>query len=208
MSNENELTGLTTVNGYYVDEVLSLLRKAIRQGRTEDAALAAYEMESSGDEMAGLLWRCFEVAAVEDVGISSPDLPMIIEALTNQRDRQEPREKWNFTAHAIYLLCTLPKDRRTSELGIWALVTTRGGAQLPIANMHIDSHTQRGRELGRDGVFWWNSGGNSLSNRLAEQDSPWSHVLRELVGAPASGPVPEPDLSPPPVPLVVAPPAD
>jgi replication-associated recombination protein RarA len=59
----------TSVNGYNVDELRSVLQKSIRRGWVEDAALAAYELFSSGNETEELLWRRLEMIATEDVGL-------------------------------------------------------------------------------------------------------------------------------------------
>src|SRR5580658_5919067 len=81
----------TTVNGYSVDELRSVLQKSIRRGWVEEAALAAFELFSSGTDTEELLWRRLEIIATEDVGFGLVTAPAIIEALNRQRRRMHDR---------------------------------------------------------------------------------------------------------------------
>src|SRR5580704_4581661 len=77
----------TTVNGFAVDELRSILQKSIRRGLVEEAALAAYELFANGLETEELLWRRLEIIATEDVGMGLVAAPAIVESLYAQASR-------------------------------------------------------------------------------------------------------------------------
>ena len=107
----------TSINGYGVDELRSVLQKSIRRGWVEDAALAAYELFSSGPETEEILWRRLEIIATEDVGLGLVTAPAIIEALNQQRQRMPDRgDRWIYCAHAVRLLATAQKDNMSMDL--------------------------------------------------------------------------------------------
>jgi replication-associated recombination protein RarA len=111
----------TTINGYAVDEIRSVLQKSIRRGKLEEATLAAYELFASGPETEEVLWRRLEIIATEDVGFGLIEAPMLLEALNQQRLRMpEGGERWMYSAHAVRLLTTAKKDRTSMELAGWA----------------------------------------------------------------------------------------
>jgi replication-associated recombination protein RarA len=174
----------TSRHGYAIDELRSVLQKSIRRGWVEDAALAAYELFSSGDETEELLWRRLEIIATEDVGMGLPLAPAVIEALNQQRQRMPARDdRWIYCAHAVRLLATAQKDNTSMELAGWTReVVARGERKVEVRDFMLDLHTRRGVNMGRDKAHWWNEGAR-LENRIENYDPRWGAYLRKLDGA-------------------------
>jgi len=173
----------TSLNGYAVDELRSVLQKSVRRGWVEEAALAAYELFATSAETEEVLWRRLEIIATEDVGLGLPTAPAIIEALNRQRQRMEDRQdRWIYCAHAVRLLATAKKDNMSMELAGWTReVVARGERKVDVQDFMIDMHTRRGVEKGRDKAQWWREGAR-LENRIEGYDSKWGDYLRKLDG--------------------------
>jgi replication-associated recombination protein RarA len=174
----------TTVNGFAVDELRSVLQKSIRRGLVEEAALAAYELFASGAETEELLWRRLEIMATEDVGFGQVNAPAIIEALYAQAMRMLDRgDRWLYCAHAVRLLATSAKDNMSMELAGWTRAVVERGERRPVVEDYmLDLHTRRGVQMGRDLAQWWNEGAR-LRNRIAGYDPKWGNYLRQQAGA-------------------------
>jgi replication-associated recombination protein RarA len=174
----------TTVNGFAVDELRSVLQKSIRRGLVEEAALAAYELFANGPETEELLWRRLEIIATEDVGLGFPAAPAVIAALYAQAARMLDRgDRWIYCAHAVRLLATAPKDAMSMELAGWTRAVVERGERKPVVEDYmLDLHTRRGAEKGRDHAHWWNEGAR-LRNRISEYDPKWGDYLRQMAGA-------------------------
>jgi replication-associated recombination protein RarA len=173
-----------TIGGHRVDEVRSVLQKSIRRGLVEEAAVAAYELFRTGPATEELLWRRLEIIAVEDVGDGLPNGPAVLHAMNEQRTRQTTDlERWMYSAHAVRILASAAKDRSTMELAIAvASSMDEGSRAVKIEDRHVDHHTRRGVQLGRDTDFWWAAGGYRLNNELNPAGSPWSSEVRNLLG--------------------------
>ncbi len=174
----------STVNGFAVDELRSVLQKSIRRGLVEEAALAAYELFANGLETEELLWRRLEIIATEDVGFGMPNAPAVIEALYAQAMRMPDRgDRWIYCAHAVRLLAAAPKDSTSMELAGWTRAVVERGERKPVVEDYmLDLHTRRGVEMGRGAAHWWNEGAR-LRNRIPGYDPTWGDYLRQLAGA-------------------------
>jgi replication-associated recombination protein RarA len=174
----------TTVNGFTVDELRSILQKSIRRGLVEEAALAAYELFASGAETEEVLWRRLEIIATEDVGFGLVNAPALVEALYAQATRMLDRgDRWIYCAHAVRLLATAPKDNMSMELAGWTRAVVERGERKPVVEDYmLDLHTRRGVEKGRDLAHWWNEGAR-LRNRIPGYDPKWGDYLRQQAGA-------------------------
>lgn len=171
----------TSVNGFPFDELRSVLQKSIRRGLLEEAVLAAHEFFASGPEAEEVLWRRLEIIATDDVGFGLIEAPAILEALNQQRLRMVDRgDRWMYSVHAVRLLVTAKKDNTSMELATWAqFATARGERKVVVEDFMVDLHTRRGAAMGRDVAHWW-SNGAKLSNKLAEEQTPWGKYLDEL----------------------------
>ena len=177
----------TSVNGYPIDELRSVLQKSIRRGRVEEAAIAAYELYASGPETEEVLWRRLEIIATEDVGLGMATAPVVIEALYQQARRMaDAGDRWIYCAHAVRLLATAPKDNMSMELSGWTKeVVTRGERKVEVEDFMVDLHTRRGSEMGRTAADWWNDGAK-LEGRIPGYEPKWGDYLRRLAGAKSS----------------------
>jgi len=174
----------TSIHGYPIDELRSVLQKSIRRGRVEEAALAAYEFFASGPETEEVLWRRLEIIATEDVGLGLATAPSIINALYLQAGRMaDAGDRWIYCAHAVRLLATAPKDNMSMELSGWTKeVVERRERRVEVEDFMVDLHTRRGTEMGRTVAHWWNEGAK-LENRIDGYDPKWGDYLRKLAGA-------------------------
>lgn len=170
-----------SVNGYPFDELRSVLQKSIRRGLIEEAVLAAYEFFMSGPDAEEVLWRRLEIIATEDIGFGLMEAPAILEALNSQRLRMADRgDRWMYSVHAVRLLATAKKDNTTMELACWAQFSVaRGERKVEVEDFHVDMHTRRGVEMGRDVKHWWTNGAK-LENKLSETPTPWGQYLDNL----------------------------
>lgn len=173
----------TSVNGYAIDELRSVLQKSIRRGLLEEAMLAGYEIYASGREAEEMLWRRLEIIATEDVGIGFLEGPAVVEALYQQQKRMaDDVDRWMYAAHAIRLLVTAKKDRTTMEVANWAKeVLTRGERKIAVEDYHIDLHTRRGVELGRGTEHWWGDGAR-LDDQVEGLPTKYGAYLKALYG--------------------------
>jgi replication-associated recombination protein RarA len=171
----------TSLNGYPVDELRSVLQKSIRRGLLEEAMLAGRELYASGPECEEMLWRRLEVITAEDVGIGLIQGPAIIEALYQQQKRMaNEADRWMYAAHAIRLLAQARKDRTTMEIASWAKeVLARGERKVVVEDYHVDLHTRRGVALGRGSEHWWAHGAR-LDNQVENLDTKYGDYLRAL----------------------------
>ena len=174
----------TTVHGFAVDELRSVLQKSIRRGLVEESALAAYELFANGPETEELLWRRLEMIATEDVGFGLLNAPALIEALYAQATRMLDRgDRWIYCAHAVRLLADAPKDSMSMELAGWTRAVVERGERAPVVEDDmLDLHTRRGVAMGRDAAQWWNEGAR-LRKRIPGYDPKWGDYLRRLAGA-------------------------
>ncbi len=177
----------TSVHGYPIDELRSVLQKSIRRGRVEEAALAAYEFFASGPECEEVLWRRLEIIATEDVGLGMAMAPSIINALYLQAGRMvDAGDRWIYCAHAVRLLAMAPKDNMSMELSGWTkAVVERGERKVEVEDFMVDLHTRRGAGMGRTVAHWWNEGAK-LENRIPGYEPKWGDYLRKLAGAKGS----------------------
>jgi replication-associated recombination protein RarA len=143
---------VTTKSGLAADEVISGLQKCLRRGLAEEALLIAYEMYVTSAELEEKLWSRLCVIAVEDVGMGTPDLPMLVETLYRQHERY-PRpvgDRFLFAAHAVRAIAQSPKDRTSDDMVNFARLENAVRGKAPeIPDFAIDMHTRRGWQMGR-----------------------------------------------------------
>lgn len=176
---------LETVHGYPMDEVVSALQKCIRRGRADDAIWWAIEMNESG--YGAYAWRRLMVIASEDVGLADHHAPVLVNALYQMsvelykaaRARTEGAEQkdkvvWNEESltHAVWYLAHADKSRELCDQ--YATITQRvaKGERQEIPGWALDSHTARGRAMGR-GLNFFNEEGDKLHPQKVIDGDPW-----------------------------------
>jgi len=169
-----------TRHGLAVDEVVSALQKEIRRGHTENAALLAYEMMATGEELEAKLWQRLQVISVEDVGLGRPDAPVLVRAL-HQMHLEVPRGQGDralFGLHAVRFLCGCTKDRGSDELLGWVKQAVDvEGVRPEIPDYALDMHTAAGRARGR-GKRHFLEEGAVVSPELVGRDETYRRRLR------------------------------
>lgn len=175
-------TRVRTVHDFPADEVISALQKEIRRGNLENAALLAWEMLNTSEELEEVLWSRLQVISVEDVGFGDPQAPLLVETLYQMHLRlPRPRgDRYLFAIHALRFLCQSVKDRSSDELLNWLSRAVEGGLRPEIPDYALDIHTRRGQQLGR-GMQHFLQEGAQVAPRLTEDESPWRRRLLDLI---------------------------
>ena len=177
--------GVRTRHDLAADEVISALQKEIRRGHTENAALLAYEMLTTGEALEAKLWQRLLVISVEDIGYGQSDAPVLIHAL-HQMHHDFPRpqgDRFLFALHAVRYLCECAKDRSSDELLNWVKHAVEVEGRRPdIPDYAIDMHTAAGRQRGR-GKRHFLEEGAVVSPELADRDQTYRRRLLALLDA-------------------------
>ena len=141
-----------TISGLAADLVISALQKEIRRGHEENAAVLAYEMLITSEDMENYLWYRLRTISVEDVGLSNPFAPVLIGMLDEMR-RLVPThdgDRYLLAIHAVRYLCKSKKDRSSDEMLNWIIKEYKAGTLRPeIPPYAIDKHTLQGQQEGR-----------------------------------------------------------
>ncbi len=175
-------TRVRTIHDFAADEVISALQKEIRRGNLENAALLAWEMLNTSEELEEVLWSRLQVISVEDVGFGDVQAPTLVETLYQMHLRlPRPRgDRYLFAIHALRCLCQTRKDRSSDELLNWLTRAVESGLRPEIPDYALDVHTKRGQQLGR-GLQHFLQEGAQVAPRLTEDDSPWRRRLIDLI---------------------------
>ena len=172
-----------TVHGLPGDQIASALQKEIRRGHTENAALIAYEMVISGADMEAYLWSRLMVISVEDIGFGEPSAPILINALYQMVQSQQPDagERKLFAIHAVRYLCGCQKDRSSDEMAGWiAHVVEKEGLRPAIPDYALDGHTVAGRARGRGSRYFYEEGAK-LDPELPNRDTTYRERIMALL---------------------------
>lgn len=171
-----------TIHDFPADEVISSLQKEIRRGNTENAALLAYEMLTTSQELEEYLWGRLQVISVEDVGFGDVSAPVLIETLYQFHLRlPRPRgDRYLYAIHAVRFLCQCQKERGSDDLLNWMRnATERGEAAPVIPDYAIDMHTRRGQEMGRDYNHFLNEA-SKVAPELPDRDTTYLDKLKAM----------------------------
>lgn len=170
-----------TRHGLAADEVVSALQKEIRRGHTENAALLAYEMLATGEELEAKLWQRLQVISVEDIGLGQPDAPVLVRAL-DEVHRDLPvgaGDRVLMAVHAVRFLCGCTKERGSDELLSWVKQAVDvDGLRPEIPDYALDMHTAAGRARGR-GKRHFLEEGAVVSPELPGRDETYRRRLLE-----------------------------
>ena len=178
-------TRVRTVNDLPADEVISALQKEIRRGRVENAAAVAFEMVSTSPELERKLWDRLLIISAEDVGLSDPMAPVVVEALERISHRWERAEgdRTLVAIHAVRYLATRKKERASDELTNWMRAGFADGSLRPeIPDYAIDMHTARGQQQGRGLRHFYEEGAKVLPE-ADDRDRTWQERLRAQLDA-------------------------
>ncbi len=175
-------TRVRTCHDFAADEVISALQKEIRRGNLDNAALLAWEMLNTSEELEEVLWSRLQVISVEDIGFGDVQAPLLVETLYQMHLRlPRPRgDRYLFAIHALRFLCQSLKDRSSDELLNWLNRAVEQGLRPEIPDYALDIHTRRGQQMGR-GMQHFLQEGAQVAPRLTEDDSQWRQQLLKLI---------------------------
>ena len=141
-----------TISGLAADLVISAVQKEIRRGHEENAAVLAYEMLITSEDMENYLWYRLRTISVEDVGLANPIAPVLIGMLDQMRCMVPTHDgdRYLLAIHAVRYLCKSKKDRSSDEMLNWIIKEYSAGNLRPeIPPYAIDKHTLQGQMEGR-----------------------------------------------------------
>jgi replication-associated recombination protein RarA len=170
--------------GYRMDEVTSALKKVVRRNDESQAPWWATELDVSG--YGGHAWTRLVVIASEDVGLAWPEGPAVIYALHQSwlaakkaagKDAR-PGFGMQYLAHAVMALSRAPKSRAVDN-ACNLYYAHRETLAFEVPDYALDSHTKRGREMGRGERSTYDSS-YSIANQTLRDDyfgpaHPWMH---------------------------------
>ena len=181
--NRDPWVNVRTRHGLPADEIISALQKEIRRSKTENAALIAYEMATTSQELEMYLWKRLQVISVEDIGLGDPTAPVLIRSLFEMvRDlNRTDGERLLYAVAAVRYLCACKKDRSNDEMINWVIREVESGGRLPvIPDYAIDMHTARGKAMGRGTRHFWEVGA-ILKPELEDRDRTYRERVMKLL---------------------------
>lgn len=172
-------------NNYKLDEVVSALQKEIRRGNELMAKYWALEMNESG------FWRyCFrrlQVIAGEDIGLANPEAMILVSStysslLAQDKIRKIIQVDNNIIGMVVVYLARSPKSRHIDYLGGCILKRKEQGWKPEIPDYAIDSHTERGREMGRNDNDFFREGSRIKNKKHIEGEDKIKKLCLQLYG--------------------------
>jgi replication-associated recombination protein RarA len=174
-----------TFNGFQADHVISALKKDIRRGNTENAALLAYEMILTSPALEDYLWQRLKVISVEDIGFGETLAPVLIQSLfemTSACDRAIGERKL-YAIHAVRYLCMCKKDRSSDEMINWIIHKSMSGKLLPvIPDYALDRHTAEGQKKGRGRRHFFEEASRTIPE-VPDRDRTYLERLMQMLDA-------------------------
>lgn len=175
---------VNTKHGYLADEVLSAFQKSIRRGKEEDAVFFAYELLVTSKELSEKFWQCVRIISVEDVALANPNIIPIIYVLhQNYLFCESKAASLHQGLFATVLLARSHKSRYIDELyrNLRDKVE-REGYKRDIPDYALDKHTQKGREMGRDDLHFWEEASLINDDLSSHEKNHLREILQRLQG--------------------------
>lgn len=152
MGNQNHFVLKRAPGGYYKDEVISALQKAVRRSDDRLAVYWATVLDLEGGNMAAQLWKRMLIMANEDIGPADSSVIVKIKTLYDcwcgDEDGKPLGDRRLCVIHAALILARAPKSRTCCNLAV-ALYDQKARPTIPIPDEALDRHTQRGYEKRR-----------------------------------------------------------
>ena len=172
-----------TASGLPADEVISALQKEIRRNNVENAAVLAYEMAITSEELEDYLWSRLMVISVEDIGFADCSAPVLIGSLNKMRKTlQSTGDRRMFAIHAVRYLCQCKKDRSSDEMYSWIKKEYKAGNLRPgIPEYALDKHTLRGQQAGKGDMDFY-ANGSVVSPEWEDRDRTYRDRILKIIG--------------------------
>jgi replication-associated recombination protein RarA len=192
MAERFRLSEQRTRGGHAVDEVASALQKCIRRGLEREAIFWVTELDlgdsHSGVSYGNYAWKRLRVICSEDVGVAWPEGPAVIEALRStwaelrkaEKDQTGIGNSTLMLVHATVLLARAPKSRIVDNAANVMYAGDRAAMGMEIPNYALDSHTARGRRMGRSEKNHYDE---SYRLEACELEDPYEQEARMIDGA-------------------------
>jgi replication-associated recombination protein RarA len=172
-----------TISGLAADEVISALQKEIRRNHPENAAVLAYEMLLTSEDMEEYLWYRLRTISVEDIGMANPIAPILIASLDQMRRQagKHDGDRRLLAIHAVRYLCQSQKDRSSDEMLNWIIKEYDAGTLRPqIPPYALDKHTLAGQKKGMGEQYFYDEA-SKVSPEWEERDKTYrNRILRIL----------------------------
>ncbi len=158
-------------NNYKLDEVVSALQKSIRRGDELMATYWASELNESG------FWKyCFrrlQVICGEDLGMGNPEAIILVSSTFSSLLAQDKVKKIvqvdnNILGFIVCYLARSPKSRHVDNIGGVLLKRKEKGWKPEIPEIALDSHTERGRAMGKDDSDFFREGSRIENKKWVE----------------------------------------
>jgi replication-associated recombination protein RarA len=135
--------------------------------------------------MEEMLWSRLGVISIEDVGFGNLNAPVLVETLFQMHKRYDrpTHDRFLFSAHAIRVMASGPKDRTTDDMVNWAKHSVAFGERMPeIPDFALDMHTRRGAEMGRD-YRWFMEVASKVSPEIPDKDQKYRQWILDALAA-------------------------
>jgi len=174
---------IKTMKGYDLFEVVSAFQKEIRRGNEDNAMWWGVELHESG--FVPYAWKRMMVIAIEDIGLASPNAPLMIKTLKEVYDEMK---KANDKKHqyrlpfvqAILYLVNSPKSRHTDwALNYWFDSHKFAEYDKEVPDYAIDIHTRRGKQMGRTIEHFFTEGSKLNNHHVQESEEFYMNECRK-----------------------------
>lgn len=138
--------------GYVIGDAISACIKCIRRDDFRAATFWAHQVAISGQDAEEFLWNTLAIHAIEDVGLSCPDLIVLVEMCRLLYFRLPPQNEARFMIvfFVVRRMCQVSKSRAVDDGYTMMAQTLRKSRDLPeIPDIAFDLHTRKGKQLGR-----------------------------------------------------------
>ena len=161
----------TTPKGYDFYEVASAFQKSIRRGMEKESIFWGIELYEAGCEV--YAWKRMLIMSCEDVGLADPLVNTVLVNLKSTFDFLKSMHdaggaKLPYTM-AILTLVRAKKSRLVDNT-ITAYWQDHEHDALEIPDWALDSHTRRGKALGRGLQFFYEESAKLNNRRVLPQD--------------------------------------
>jgi len=147
MGNRNHFRLKHAPGGYYKDEVISALQKAIRRSDERRAVYWATVLELEGTKITTQMWHRMLIIANEDIGPADSSVIVKIKTLYDCWKEGLGSERL-CVIHAALILARAPKSRTCCNLAVF-LYDKKARPKVAIPDYALDRHTQKGYEMQR-----------------------------------------------------------
>ncbi len=168
---------ILTRKNYDFFECSSAFQKSIRRGEEADALFFGTELAGSG--YAQYLWKRMLIIASEDIGLADNNVAVQVQALYQNWliiSAKNHEEGIIPIVHAILLMSRSKKSRIVDNA---KMVACKSSYRPDIPDYALDTHTRRGKKMGRSLQFFLDEG--SKLNNVSDVDDPYADFFTQYI---------------------------